>query len=199
MVNNKKPFNILKKEEIVRILFTANNNGLYLDNLITNTLLNTGIRLGELLALKWEDLDSNKHTLRIRQILYPKANSSDYRILPNRSERTIIIDDSLIKLMDRHKTAQEQLKAKHPLLYENNDFIFAMEDGHPISVTAVKKRLSRLAALVEIENPITPSTLRNTFIYNYFKDGLPLKYLQIYLGHKNINSTVQLYSNLYNK
>lgn len=68
--NQEEEIKFLEKEELARFLRLTYSDGLEMDSLIFTTLSYTGLRIGELLALKWTDFDGEKGSLRITKTLY---------------------------------------------------------------------------------------------------------------------------------
>ncbi|MBM7663301.1 integrase [Bacillus mesophilus] len=89
--------NYLEKEELALLLKTAKNNGLEHDYLVFLILAYTGIRVGELVALKWKDVDFNNHTISITKTYYnPNNNTLEYQLVPpktRKSRRKIVVDE----------------------------------------------------------------------------------------------------------
>ncbi|WP_230504974.1 site-specific integrase [Sutcliffiella rhizosphaerae] len=64
---------------LARFLRTADSDGIEMDSLILTTLAFTSLRIGELLALKWNDFDEEKGLLRVTKTLYnPSINIKEY-------------------------------------------------------------------------------------------------------------------------
>ncbi|CAH2715076.1 hypothetical protein BACCIP111895_02260 [Neobacillus rhizosphaerae] len=77
----------LEKEELAMFLKTAREQGLELDYLMFLILSYTGIRVGELIALKWKDIDFNNHTISITKTYYnPTNNTLEYQLVTPRRE-----------------------------------------------------------------------------------------------------------------
>jgi integrase len=73
----------MEKEELALLLQTAAQKGLDLDYLIFLTLSYTGMRVGELVALKWKDIDFEEHTISITKTYYnPTNNTLEYQLVP---------------------------------------------------------------------------------------------------------------------
>ncbi|PKF86173.1 hypothetical protein CW306_23620 [Bacillus sp. BA3] len=92
----------LELNELKTFLRITKEQGLYLDYICFATLAYTGMRLGEMLALKWTELDLTKKTIRITKTYYnPNNKSTGYQLLTpktKKSIRTIMIDDGLVAL-----------------------------------------------------------------------------------------------------
>lgn len=90
----------LEKEELEEFLTIAKNEGLEGDLLAFALLAYTGLRIGEMIALKWADIDLDKHTLRVIKTYYnPTNNKLNYTLLTPKTEgsiRTITIDPVLM-------------------------------------------------------------------------------------------------------
>ncbi|WP_096186854.1 tyrosine-type recombinase/integrase [Evansella halocellulosilytica] len=102
----------LEKEELEEFLKKTKEIGLEGD-LLTFTLLSyTGMRVGEMVALKWPDIDFVKHTVRIVKTYYnPTNNKTKYKLLTPKTDgsiRTITIDPLVIELLKKHKAEQDQ-------------------------------------------------------------------------------------------
>ncbi len=89
----------LEKEELFLFLKVANEQGLELDHLMFLILSYTGIRVGELVALKWKDVDFKNHTISITKTYYnPNNNTLEYQLVTpktRKSRRKIIVDEEV--------------------------------------------------------------------------------------------------------
>lgn len=103
----------LEKEELSHFLKVTAEHGLDSDVLIFTTLSYTGLRIGELVALKWSDIDMNKKSLRVTKTYYnPNNNKREFKLLTPKTKgsiRTIIIDDLVISLLKKHRIKQKSI------------------------------------------------------------------------------------------
>lgn len=108
----------------------------------------TGLRVGELVALKWTDIDFDNHTLRVIRTYYnPTNNKLKYQLLTPKtktSRRTISIDELLIKMLLMYSIEQNKIKKENKPFYHDNSFIFATNGGFPRTLIAISIRLQRL-------------------------------------------------------
>src|SRR5690606_4832503 len=75
--------NHFEKDELALFLKVATQHGLFMDELIFITLSYTGIRVGELVALKWKDINFDKNIISITKTYYnPRNNTKEYQLLP---------------------------------------------------------------------------------------------------------------------
>jgi integrase len=198
--NQDEEIKFLEKEELARFLRCTDSDGLEMDSLIFTTLSYTGLRIGELLALKWTDFDEDKGTLRVTKTLYnPSNNIKEYELLPPKTSgsiRTIRIDEKLVKMLKRHKIKQIETKLQKASMYIDNHFIFARNDGHPQLRKVVETRLKRLLRISGIEKNITPHSFRHTHTSLLIEAGVGVKEIQQRLGHTDINTTMNIYAHM---
>lgn len=92
-------------------------------------------------------------TLTKYQLLTPKTKDS---------VRTIKIDEMQLNMLKKHRIKQNEIKLKNRLVYKDNGFIFAPEDGHPQLRKVVDTRLKRLLKKAGILKNKTPHSFRHT-------------------------------------
>ena len=121
----------LEKEELARFLHFADSDGLEMDSLVFTTLAYTGLRIGELLSLKWTDFDKEKGSLRVTKTLYnPRNNIKEYELLTPKttgSIRSIRIDEKLVKMLNRHEIKQKEIRLQKGSMYTDNQYLFLRE------------------------------------------------------------------------
>lgn len=140
---------------LAHFLKLAYKDGLEMDHLVFTVLSYTGLRIGELLALKWVDFNEKQGSIRVTKTLYnPNNHYEKYHLLTPKTKgsvRTLKIDDMLINMFKKHRLKQNEIKLKNRLIYQENGFIFARQDGHPQLRKVVETRLKRLLKKAEIE------------------------------------------------
>ncbi|WP_269749102.1 site-specific integrase [Halobacillus mangrovi] len=96
--NQDEEIKFLEKEELAKFLRLSESDGLEMDSLIFTTLSYTGLRIGELLALKWSDFSPENNSLRVTKTIYnPTNNIKEYELLTPKTSgsiRSIRIDRS---------------------------------------------------------------------------------------------------------
>ena len=182
----------------------------------------TGLRIGELSALTWEDINFEKKSLSVsRTLLYQK----DYRTgeygfrfqtpKSGSSKRIVPLIPDAVQILKKHQKAQKAYimanREEWNPVDEMNNLIFTTRHGTPVqeahmvkrlaAVTGKMNRLEKEIAAKEnrmpyiIEN-ITPHTLRHSFATRAFENGLAPKTVQELLGHSNMNITMDLYTHV---
>ncbi|MGH0950470.1 tyrosine-type recombinase/integrase [Bacillus mycoides] len=190
----------LEKEELEEFLTVAKNEGLEGDLLAFTMLAYTGLRIGEMVALKWSDIDLDNQTLRVIKTYYnPTNNKLKYTILPPKTEcsiRTITIDPLLIDLLQLHKQEQKKVKEENKPFYNNNDFIFSTNEGYPKTIKHLSIRMQRLLKKTCIQKQVTPHSFRHTHTSLLIEANVHIKEIQERLGHSDINTTMDIYAHM---
>lgn len=162
------------------------------------TLSYTGMRIGELCALKWKDIDFKNKEISIYKTYYnPTNNTIKYTLLPPKtkgSKRKITIDDDLIKELKSHRARQSELRLKIPSWHE--DFVFTKVlkyPGYPETPKQIESKMSQLIKSNKIEKNITPHGLRHTHTTLLAQAGVSLEEIQERLGHKDDSITREIY------
>ncbi|QHS24590.1 site-specific integrase [Virgibacillus sp. MSP4-1] len=190
----------LEKEELALFLKTAKKQGLDLDYLMFLILSYTGIRVGELVALKWKDVDFINHTISITKTYYnPNNNTLKYQLVTpktRKSRRKIVVDEDVIQILKNHRKALNNIIEQLGDDYYNKDFIFAKTErqyGYPIVIKTVQLRMARLLAIAGLNQDLTPHSLRHTHTSLLAEAGVSLEQIMDRLGHTDDQITKNVY------
>ncbi|MBT2569853.1 tyrosine-type recombinase/integrase [Planococcus sp. ISL-110] len=190
----------LEKEELEEFLNVAKHEGLEGDLLTFTMLAYTGLRIGEMLALKWADIDFTNHTLRVYKTYYnPTNNKLGYQLLTPKTEssvRTISIDTVLIDLLKLHKAEQDKIKIENDIFYKDDGFLFAGNEGYPKTIKHIAIRMQRLLKRTHIKKNVTPHSFRHTHTSLLIEANVHIKEIQERLGHSDINTTMDIYAHM---
>lgn len=152
------------------------------DRALLETLYATGIRVSELINLKFSDLHEELKLVKV----FGKGSK----------ERLIPISKVALSWIDSYKE-----KVRDPLILKvgkNTDFIFLNSRGGSLTRQAVWQIIKHYCKLAGIQKNVTPHTLRHTFATHLLENGADLRVVQEILGHSDI-STTQIYTNLSQK
>lgn len=190
----------MEKEELALLLQTAAQKGLELDYLIFLTLSYTGMRVGELVALKWKDIDFEEQTISITKTYYnPTNNTLEYQLVPpktRKSKRAIVVDEGVIAALKEHMELQKRVKERLAEAYLDEEFIFAKHNrqpGYPIFIKTVENRMARLLKLAGLNTELTPHSLRHTHTSLLAEARVGLEEIMDRLGHCNDETTKNVY------
>ena len=156
-------------------------------------LLNTGMRVGELLALKWQNVDLENRQIYIcetrGQIIEREETERRY-VTADRSTKT---QSSCRYVPINHKALQalEYFKA----LGYNNPYVMANSDTNVVSYRNLHRIMSNVLKRNEIAHG-SLHTLRHTFATRLFKNGVDIKVISELLGHSDINITYDIYTHV---
>lgn len=161
--------------------------------------IHTGIRRGELLALKWADVDLNLATVRVRRTLTRGEDGRGYVVgaaTKSGKGRHVRLTPRALEALKRHRARQAKEKLKVGGLYRDQDLVFAGEGGNPINPSNLRQRsfkpLLKSAGLPQI----TFHDLRHTCASLLFQKNVHPKFVQELLGHASVAITLDTYSHM---
>ncbi|WP_347550040.1 tyrosine-type recombinase/integrase [Pseudalkalibacillus hwajinpoensis] len=202
---NEEVLKFLEKNELIAFLKTAKEKGLDRDYVMFLTLAYSGIRVGELMALKWNDVNFENGSIRITKTYYnPSNNTKNYQLLTpktKRSTRTLKMDNQVICELKKYCIQQREMKLALGNQYKDLGFVFAKEinnPGYPDFIKTVENRMRRLLKFSGIEKNVTPHSFRHTHTSLLIEAGVGTKEIQQRLGHGDINTTMNIYAHITN-
>lgn len=158
------------------------------------------MRVGELCALTWNDIDIEQKIITITKTTYnPDNRPKEYMLLTPKtakSIRTIEVADIVIKALLEYKAQQNIEKMRLKNIWHNKyDFVFtaARNPGYPILQKNIQSRLSRLLKLCSMQNHFTPHSFRHTHTSLLAEAGVELHDIMDRLGHADDNTTRNVY------
>ena len=161
---------ILTKPEIATLLHAAEGTSLYLIVLVGVT---TGMRRGEILGLRWPDLDLNGGSLTVNRSLERLKGKTAFKSPKTTgSRRTITLPDLTVEALVRHRTVQAEERLRNGL--GKPDLVFSHGDGSPMDPDSVTKAFDRLIRDAGVRR-ITFHGLRHTHISHQLMDGVHVK------------------------
>lgn len=186
----KKQNKFLDKYEMKQILKISYDDGRYFRRtMVYEFLFLTGLRIGELLALQWKDIDfennllSVRHTLNIqgiqgrkRELLSPKTINS---------YRTISINKRCIEILKEFQTDLKDV-----------DFVFVDDRGRTFSRITLVGYFQKICSKLENKNSrsFTLHMLRHSHISLLVELGVPIKTIMQRVGHSDEKMILQVYS-----
>ena len=153
-------------------------------------LFKLGLRIGELVALKWSDIDYDNNELHIHRMESMVAGNDD-KLIPavvehtkkksSYGDRFLPIGNYEILLFQKIK----EINSKYNLSYD--DFIFCNERGR-IASRSIDKRIRKCCVKAGIEIK-SAHDIRRTVASEMFKQGVPTIIIKQYLGHSDLKTT----------
>ncbi len=208
---SQKPKVLTLEEQQNLLEFLSRDKWLKYQPMVT-IMLGTGVRVGELLALTWSDIDFENKTISINKSLaYLKDENNHFRFqfttpkTPS-SCRTIPVSHSVeCQLKQQKAWLKEQSKHDSWKPAENFDnLVFPNKYGHPQQRGAVQRILNRIVSAMNSRNSpniapmpaLHPHILRHSFATRCFEVGIPAKTIQMLLGHNSIQLTLDIYTHV---
>lgn len=173
----------LEREEIEALIRAVPDDELGgLEGVLYLTAAMTGLRQGELIALRWRDVDWVAGVVRVRQS-YTRGEFTTPK--SRRSSRAVPMADRLAAELERHFgrsnwTGDDELVFAHPAT------------GGPYDASRLRKRFKRAVAEADVR-AVRFHDLRHTFGTHMAAAGAPLRAIQEWMGHQD-HSTTQIYA-----
>jgi type 1 fimbriae regulatory protein FimE len=164
----KRPREYLVEHEVEELIAVAKKRGRYGHRDATMILLayRHGLRVSELCALRWEQIDFNTGLFHVRRL--------------KRGTPSV------------HPLRGAELRALRKLQRESqlSSYLFITERGSPMTAAGFRKLLTRVTECSSISFSVHPHMLRHACGYKLVNDGHDIRVIQQYLGHQNIQHTV---------
>lgn len=156
----------------------------------------TGLRCGELLALRWQDVDLMKKSIDV--------NATLVRTLPNKaagkrntpknvySYRVVQLDNRAVKILQWFKADNDRMRLWGHGKYIDTGYIFTTQKGHPMYISGINTLLAKL----DYPKHISTHVFRHTHISLLAEMGIPLKAIMQRVGHHNPNTTLSIYTHV---
>lgn len=192
-------FTVEEQKQFLKSLEDSRDRGVF------SLALGSGLRLGELLALKWSDVDMKNGQLKVsrtvkRVKVFDENGEGRSKIMEQPpktkySARTVPLPEATISELKRHRNMINKEKLKAGEIYEDNDLVFPNEIGRVIDARNLTKRYS--TALKNANVPYRKfHALRHTYATRLFENGVSLKVVQVLLGHSSMEITANIYTHV---
>jgi integrase len=157
----------------------------------------TGMRRGEILGLRWSDIDLNRKILQVVQTVYKPFNQQPQIQTPKTagSMRSISLSDNVIDELKIHKKKQNELRLRFVTAYEDNNLVCPKPDGRPMDPRALIHHFEKSIKKVGVKK-IRFHDLRHTHATIMLQLGEHPKVVSERLGHSNVNITLNTYSHV---
>lgn len=155
----------------------------------------TGARRGEVLALRWSDVQDGAVSIS-RSLSQTRAGLS-FKETKNRTTRVVVLPNSAVAALNHHRQAQEALRAQFGSAYETDlDLIFTEADGAPLKPNSISSSVSALFKRLKIPKPkgVSLHLLRHSHGSHLLAAGMELPAVSERLGHSSVLVTATVYS-----
>lgn len=189
-----RPPRFWKPEDAAKYLSAIRSDRLFA---LFHLALGTGLRRGELLGLRWTDIDFDRGSLTVNQVRV-RAGRGTIAKEPKTagSHRTIALSRQVCDTLRLHAIAQREEKRLMAEAYEDCGLVFAGIDGRPLNPDYIGcQYFRRLISLADVPR-INFHGLRHTHATLLAMGGVPLKTVSARLGHSSVKITGDIYSHV---
>ena len=168
-------------------------------------MLATGLRIGEAIALTWEDIDFENEIVRVNKTMYfikdpdNKEEISHMVINPPKTKsgnRSVPLLPCIIEMLRKSKLKQEAKgKFSKNKEYNKHNNVFCNKRGKPIRQDNARDVFRKLVTRIGFED-LSLHSLRHIFCTRGLESGIELRVMQELLGHSSLTMTADLYTHV---
>lgn len=187
-------FEPLTADEARQFLDAANEHRLHA---LFELALHTGLRKGELLGLRWEDLNLDRGTAAIRRTLQ-RTKTDGLTTLPTKtraSERRIALPARCLQSLKVHHEEQQHERDTAGTTWQHNGHVFTTPQGRPIDPTNLTRTFTALLRKAGLRR-IRFHDLRHSTATLLLEQGVELVVIKELLGHAHIGVTATVYAHV---
>lgn len=154
----------------------------------------TGVRLGELMGLEWQDVDFENGIISINRSSQYLSDMGVFTKTPKTesSIREIAIPEFIISLLEEYKLWYEEQKSIYGELWTNSDRLFVQADGKPMHPSSISKWFVRYVSTIGLP-VINFHGLRHTNASLLVAQNVDIAVVSARLGHAQISTTLDFY------
>jgi integrase len=183
-VPNRMPV-ILSESEIEKLLVAARSEG---EGMMYEFELSTGLRLAEILALSWSEIDFDHRTIIVKKIVDAGVGGRQNIVEMRSNFRKVMIPSHLLPKLQKHK--EEHLKIKEELgrHYDvEHDLVFPKKGGGVQRPATVRAKFNRIIDKANISK-VNFHDLRRTYASLLVKADVPIYFISKQLGYKSVDT-----------
>lgn len=191
----KKEMRILTPEETKRLLKAARGERLEALFLVA---LTCGLRQGEMLALRWEDVDLDAPKITVRRQIQRSRDGSGLIVVPTKNKKSRAIRPGAVAVgaLRAHRERQDEEIAAARGLWKDPGLVFATTLGTPLDASnLVARDFKPLLLRAGLPN-ICWHDLRHGCGSLLLSEGVPVKVVQEILGHSSMAVTMDIYAHV---
>ncbi|MEC0173010.1 tyrosine-type recombinase/integrase [Paenibacillus graminis] len=198
--NNSELPQYLEKEQLALLLRTAKESGSVQGFNAVFLLAYTGMRIGELCALKISDIDEVNKKISITKTLYQRHGISAFGLNTPKSKssiRKIDVSETVLKVLRNQEIWRNKFKmSRRDEYYKDAEFVFINElllPGWPAASRTIDEFMKKMLKAAGLPTTLTPHSLRHTYTSLMAEAGVELPAIKKLLGHKKDGVTEAVY------
>jgi integrase len=186
---------VLDKEQCKCLVAAARGHRLWFLILVAST---TGLRLGELLALHWDDFDLNNLRIRVDTSLARANGVGQFEKQPKTQSgvRKVVLTQVVIEAISEQKDYIETIRIKAGSKWQEQSLVFPNRNGGYMWKNYTERQLRKILKEAGLPLEVTPHDLRHSLATLLFAAGVNAKVVQETLGHSNISTTLGMYGDV---
>jgi len=184
---------VLTAEQIDRLLEAARETYLHTPIMLA---VATGMRRGEVLALRWQDVDLDAGTISVcRSLEQTKAGLSFKEPKTARSRRVVVLPGFAVEALRKHRVEQAEHRLRVGPAWEDHGLVCCRENGRPIAPNSIHSAYETVLSRAGLPY-VNFHALRHSHATMLLSQGVHPKIVSERLGHSQIAVTMDLYSHV---
>lgn len=165
---------------------------------LVSVAISLGLRQGEILGLRWQDVELDRGVVRVRHALQRFGKAAGWKLVEPKSEsgrRSVKLPGSMVAILRSHRKRQLEERLAAGERWKVNDFVFATQTGGPLegcNLNRDVKRLLKAAGLPELNF----HKMRHSCATFLLAQNVPARVVMDVLGHSDIRLTLNTYSHV---
>jgi integrase len=155
-----------------------------------------GLRKGELLGLKWEDLDLETGMLQVRRSLSETRSGHIFEAPKSGKGRSVRLTQRALNALRKHRTRQLEERMKLAGVWQEHGLVFPSHVGTPIGGRNLSRSFKRHLERAGLPRSFRFHDLRHTCATLLLRRGVNPKFVQELLGHDDVSVTLNIYSHV---
>lgn len=189
----RKPMRTLTQGEVADLLSAASGNYHYP---VIYTAVSSGLRQGELLGLRWRDIDIASRSISVNRSLYKRGGKCQFlEPKTGHSRRRVAMTSKLAAFLGEYRLEREHLCHELGKTVTPDDLVFATTEGKALDPSVVTHNFTKIMKRAGLEH-VRFHDLRHTFASLMLQRGANPKVISEALGHASVAFTLDIYSHI---
>ncbi len=191
-----KEVNYFQPEDVAAILDALESEPIKWRT-IMHLFLVTGARRGEILGLKWEQVDFDNKRIHICRTIMYTHDRGIYEDTPKTasSVRYISLPDETVRLLRQYRLWQNEQRLHMGEYWQDQDFVFCQDDGSPMHPDSIPNWLGKFSKRHGLPH-INAHAFRHTMASMLYFNGMDSVSISHRLGHAQVSTTANIYAHI---